>query len=81
MSFHDKIAQKAFSMGKGAESFHEAAQKNASASVIYFIIGAVVWYFFGWVIALIPFGLGLFVGFQSISSTLVAIRLEKLANE
>jgi len=77
MSLHDKLAQKAISMGKSAATFNTAAQKHANASVIYFIVGGIVWYFFGWKWALIPFGLGLYAGFQSVSSTLIATRLEK----
>lgn len=78
MSLHDKLAQKAISMGKGAEEFTATAQKHANASVFYLIIGGIVWYILGWKWALIPFGLALYVGFQSVSSTLIAIRLEKL---
>ena len=78
MSLHDKMAQKAISMGESAQDFTVAAQKHANASVTYLIIGGIVWYFFDWKWALIPFALGLYVGFQSVSSTLIATRLEKL---
>jgi len=78
MSLHDKLAQKAISMGKGAEELSAAAQKHANATWAYVIAGGIVWYFFGWKWALIPFGLGIYTAFQSVSATKIATRIEEV---
>jgi hypothetical protein len=78
MSIHDKMAKRAFIAGKKAEEFHHAAQKHANATWIYLIIAGIVWYFTSWIWALIPGALGIFTAVQSISATLIAIKLKKL---
>jgi hypothetical protein len=78
MSLHDKLAQKAVSRGKGAAEFSAAAQKHANATWFYVITAGVVWYFFGWGWALIPIALGAYTAFQSVSSTMIAAKIEKL---
>lgn len=77
MALHDKLAQKAIAMGKHSSEFSAAAQKHANATWFYLIVAGVVWYFFGWLWALIPAALGVYTAFQSISATMVATRLEK----
>jgi hypothetical protein len=77
MSFHDKLAFKARLDGNTSQQFRAAAQKHANATWVYLIVAGVVWYFSNWAWSLIPFGLAAFTAFQSISATMVAIRLEK----
>ncbi len=77
MSLHNKLAQKAIAMGRSSSEFTAAAQKHANASWFYVIAAAVIWYFFGWVWALIPIALAVYTTFQSISSTMIATRLER----
>ena len=77
MSLHDKLAQKAIAMGKHSSEFSAAAQKHANATWLYLIIGGVVWYFFGWLWALIPAALGAYTALQSINATLIAKKLER----
>jgi hypothetical protein len=76
MALHDKLAHKAIAMGKHSSEFSEAAQKHANATWFYLIVAGAVWYFFGWLWALIPAALGVYTAFQSISATLIATRLE-----
>ncbi|MEW5792644.1 MAG: hypothetical protein ACOY4L_00655 [Pseudomonadota bacterium] len=76
MSLHDKLAQEAISMGKSTPEFTAAAQKHANATWFYVIAAGIVWYFFGWVWALIPIALGVYTAFQSVSATMIATRLE-----
>jgi len=78
MSLHDKLVQKAISMGKGAEELSAAAQKHANATWAYVIAGGIVWYFFGWKWALIPFGLGIYTTVQSVSATKIATKIKNL---
>ncbi len=78
MSLHDKLAQKAVSMGKSSSGFKAAAQKHANATWLLIVVAGVVWYFFGWAWALIPLALGAYTTIQSISATMVATRLENL---
>lgn len=78
MPLHDKLAQKAVSMGKGAAEFSAAAQKHANATWFYAIVAGVVWYFFGWGWALILIVLAIYTAFQSVSATMVAARIGKL---
>lgn len=76
MALHDKLAQKAIAMGKHSSGFSAAAQKHANATWFYLIVAGAVWYFFGWLWALVPAALGVYTAFQSISATMVATRLE-----
>ena len=75
MTLHDKIAQKAIAMGKHSPEFSAVAQKHANATWLYLIATGAVWYFFGWLWALIPAALGVYTGIQSISAGMVATRL------
>lgn len=77
MSLHDKLAQKAASMGKSSSEFTAAAQQHANATWFYLIVAGIVWYFFGWGWALIPAAFGIYSIFHSISATLVATKLER----
>lgn len=77
MSFHDQIARMAILDGNTSQQFRAAAQKHANATWFFLIVAAVVWYITNWMWALIPLGLTAFKAFQSISATMVAIRLEK----
>ncbi len=78
MSFHDQLAHKALLNGHTSQQFHHADQKHAHATWFYLLIAGLLWYFTNWMWALIPGVLAAFVACQSISATLVAIRLEKL---
>lgn len=77
MSFHDQIARKAILDGNTSQQFRVAAQKHSNATWFLLIVAAVVWYFTNWMWAFIPFALTAFKAFQSISATMVAMRLEK----
>lgn len=77
MSFHGNIAESAVRDGNTPEQFHAAAQRHANAFWIYAAIGAAVWYFFGLWWSLMPLSLAAFVAVQSVSSTLVAGKLEQ----
>lgn len=76
MALHNTLAQKAIEMGKHSSEFSAAAQKHANATWFYLIIAGVVWYFFGWLWALIPGALGIYAALQSVSATMVATKLE-----
>ena len=76
MSLHDKLAQKAISMGKSSSEFKAAAQKHANATWLLVIGGGVIWYFFGWAWAVILVALGVYTALKSVSATMVATRLE-----
>ena len=79
MGLHDQIATKAFSMGKKSKEFNDAAQSHANASFFFLIIAGLVWYFFdNWIWVFIPMALLVYTVLKSISSTLIALRLEKL---
>jgi uncharacterized membrane protein (DUF485 family) len=77
MSFHDKAALKAASMGETSAEFRAAAQKHANFTWAMAILAGVVWYFLGAALAFIPAALGVFAIVKSASSTMVATRLEK----
>ncbi len=77
MLFHDQVALKARLDGNTSAQFRAAAQRHANATWIYLIIGVALWYFASWLWALIPFAVAVYVAFQSISATAVAMRLEK----
>jgi len=74
---YDKLALKAEASGKTAQKFNEAAQKHANAAWALLIIAGVVWYFAGFVLALIPGALVIYGALMSVSSTMIAKRLEK----
>lgn len=77
MPLHDKLEHKAASIGKKAPEFRTAAQKHANATWFFFIIAGVVWYLADdWEWALFPIAVGVFTAFQSVSSTMIATRLE-----
>jgi len=76
MSLHDKLAQKAISLGKSPSEFKVAAQKHANATWFLLIVGGVVWYFLGWTWAIILIALGAYTALKSVSATMVATRLE-----
>jgi hypothetical protein len=69
MSLHDKLAQKAKAMGKSSSEFTIAAQRHANATWFLVIAAVFVWYFWGWVWALIPIVSGVLTAFQSIRGT------------
>ena len=77
MGWHDDLAVRAIATGKTAVEFKNGAQRKANATWIYLIIAAGVWYFIGWLWALIPAALAALSAFQSMSATLIAARLEK----
>jgi hypothetical protein len=81
MSFHDQAALKARLDGNTAAQFRLAAQRHAKATWLYLILAAIVWYFTAWYWALIPAALAGFVAIQSMSSTAIAMRLEKHENQ
>lgn len=78
MGAHDRMAEKAFASGKSPTAFLDAAKRHARASWFWVILAGVVWYFTDWWWALIPVALLIFSVVQSISSTLIAVKLEKL---
>ena len=77
MGLHDRLAFKALTMGKNSKEFTAAAQRHANSSWFCLFIAGVVWYFAGFVWALIPIAFMTFFIIQSISSTLVSTKLEK----
>lgn len=77
-SQHDKMALQAILDGHTSAEFRAAAQRHANAFWFFAAISGVVWYFSNWLWALIPFALGAFVAFQSVSATAVANRIEKM---
>ena len=81
MSLHDKLANKAASMGKAASEFSAAAQKHANATWLFLIVAGVIWCFANWARALIAAALGIYTAPQSISSTLIASKLEQLEKQ
>jgi hypothetical protein len=64
-------------MGKSSSEFSAAAQKLANATWFFAILGAIVWYAFGWPWSLIAFAFAALTASQSISSTLIAGRLQQ----
>ncbi|MEX0695736.1 MAG: hypothetical protein WD075_14915 [Rhodospirillales bacterium] len=78
MGAHDRMAAKAFADGKSPTAFMDAAKKHARASWFWVILAGVVWYFTDWWWALIPVAMLVFSVVQSISSTLIGVKLEKL---
>jgi len=80
MGMHDGYAGRAWASGRTPEEFHAKAQMHANGTWSFVIIALVVWYFAGWVWALIPAALGIITALQSISATTVAARIEQLRN-
>ena len=79
MGLHDQLATKAFTMGKKSKEFSGAAQSHANASWFILIIAGLVWYFVdNWIWVFIPWALLVYTVLKSISSSLIASRLEKL---
>ncbi|MBT4764836.1 hypothetical protein HOO14_07560 [bacterium] len=76
MGLRDRLAKKAITMGRDSSEFSKAAQKYADATWFYLAISGVTWYFFGWILALIPAAFSAYTAFQSASATLIATRLE-----
>ncbi|HNY64395.1 MAG TPA: hypothetical protein PKM41_03085 [Deltaproteobacteria bacterium] len=81
MTFTDYAVNKAILDGRSSRDFRIAAQSNANAAVVYLIIALAVWFFAGWVWALIPAALMLYTGCQSISATRIAIGLEQVEGQ
>lgn len=77
MGIHDRLAKHAASLGKSAIDFNLAAQRHANAAWIILIIAGAAWYFWGWMWAAVPAIVGAYTVFQSVSSTMIASRLEK----
>jgi asparagine N-glycosylation enzyme membrane subunit Stt3 len=75
---HDRMAEKALANGKSPTAFLDAAKRHARASWFWVILAGVVWYFTDWWWALIPVAMLIFSVVQSISSTLIGVKLEKL---
>lgn len=76
-SFHDGIARIARREGNNPAEFHAAAQRHANATWFFLAIAGVVWYFANWMWAAIPGIIAIFVACKSVSSTIVATKLEK----
>ena len=76
MSLHDKLAQKAIAMRKSSSEFSAAAQRHANATWFFVIAALVVWYFWGWIWALLPIALAAYTALQSTSSTMIATRIK-----
>lgn len=78
MSFFDKLAQKAASMGKTADEFYAASRRYANAACPLAVLAGTVWYLFDLSVAIVPFALAGLAAYQSITSTMVASRIERL---
>lgn len=82
MNILENMARNASCRGLGSEHFKVAAQRHANATWLWAIVGSIVaWWATPWVWALLPFGLGALSALQSVSSTSIAIRLEKIEAE
>lgn len=75
-TFHERVAEKAIRDGNTPAQFRAAAQRHANAFWIWVALGGAVWFIFGFWWALIPLAVALFKTAQSVSSTLVAQKLE-----
>jgi hypothetical protein len=75
--FDDALARSALAAGNTPEEFRRAAQAHANATWMFALVGVTVWYFLHWGWALIPFAYAAFRAIQSVSSTMVAMRLER----
>lgn len=78
MGWHDDLAARSYAMGKTSPEFKAAARRKAKATWPWLLVAAAVWYFAGWPWALIPVAIVAFTAFQSVSASLVAMRLEKI---
>jgi len=74
---YDKLALRAEASGKTAQQFNETAQKHENAAWALLVIAGVIWYFVGFVLALIPGALVIYGTLMSVNSTMIAKRLEK----
>jgi hypothetical protein len=79
MGWHDSLAARAIEMGKTAGEFKAGARRKANATWLFLAVGGAVWYFVSWPWALIPAAISAWTGFQSLSATMIASRLEKQA--
>lgn len=77
MGWHDSLAIKARQTGKTSADFKKGSQRKANATWVYAIVAGAVWYFVSWPWALIPAALATLSAFQSVSATMIALRLEK----
>lgn len=78
MGMHDRFAGMAWASDRTPEEFHAKAQMHANGTWAFGVIALVVWYFAGWIWALLPAALGVITALQSISCTKVAVRMEEL---
>jgi hypothetical protein len=79
MGWHDSLAARAIEMGKTADEFKGGARRKANATWLFLVGGGAVWYFVSWPWALIPAAIAAWNALQSMSATMIASRLEKLA--
>jgi len=79
MGWHDSLAARAIEMGKTAAEFKSGARRKANVACLFLAVAGAVWYFVGWPWAVIPAAIAAWNGFQSMSATMIAGRLEKLA--
>jgi hypothetical protein len=77
MGWRDSVAIKARQMGKTSGDFKKGSQRKASTTCLYLSVAGAVWYFVGWPWALIPAALAALSACQTVSATMVALRLEK----
>jgi hypothetical protein len=77
MGFHDDLAASARLAGQSATQFRAAAQRHANSTWVWLLIAGGVWYFTAWWWALIPTALAVWSVVQSVSSTAIALRLER----
>ena len=79
MGWHDSLAARAIAMGKTAAEFKSGARRKAYAACLFLAVAGAVWYFVSWPWAVIPAAVAAWNAFQSMSATMIAGRLEKLA--
>ena len=79
MGWHDSLAARAIEMGTTAGAFNGGARRKANATWLCLAVAGAVWYFVSWPWALIPAAIAAWNAFQSMSATMIASRLEKLA--
>ena len=78
MGLHDRLATRAAGDGKLASDMHRLAQLHANATWVCFVAAGTVWWLDDWPWALPLAFLGILAGLRSMSSTMVASRLEVL---
>lgn len=81
MGMHDKMAMKAFLMGKDFNEFKKAADNKASTSWFLLAVTIATSYFSDGYWYLLPLILMFISILQSISATLIAERLEKIQKQ